>query len=246
MLALGRRRPPGAVLLAGRAYRHVQTVKHDFFAFTGFYDSRAGDRIVVKIGRTADFLGFPLIGLGRWSRNRELHFYRALADLPQVPRVLGTLGPTGLVHSYIPGRSLAGAASVPDGFFAALLELMDKIHRRGIAYVDANKCPNILVGDDGRPYLIDFQISWDVRLLGDTPLNRWWLRRLQREDIYHLLKHRRRLRPDELTDQERQTSQHPSLLIRAHRWLTRPYFRIRRAIFRRLRESGRVMSETTG
>src|SRR6185295_15141631 len=92
---------------------------------------------------------------------------------------------------------------VPDGFFAQLQALILELHRRGIAYVDTNKPENILLGDDGRPHLIDFQISWDLHDFGNWWLNRWWLHRLQREDFYHILKHKLRLRPDEMTPEER-------------------------------------------
>ena len=64
-----------------------------------------------------------------------------------------------------------------------LHDLLREIHRRNVAYVDTNKPENILLGDDGRPYLIDFQISWDLdSLLGNNPLTRWWLRTCQREE----------------------------------------------------------------
>jgi RIO-like serine/threonine protein kinase len=245
MLALGRRQPPKAVCQEGRIYRHAQTVKHDFFAMTAFYDDESGHRIVVKMSREADFFGVPLIGIGRWLCRREMRFYRILEDLPNVPRLLGSLGRTAFVHSFVPGRPLARDAAVPDGFFANLRAVLEEVHRRGIAYADANKCPNMLLGDDGLPYLIDFQISWDLYELGNNPINRWWRARLQREDIYHLLKHKRRLRPDELTEQELEFIRRPSALIRLHRWITKPYFLVRRAIFRRLRQSGRVTPETT-
>jgi hypothetical protein len=132
---------------------------------------------------------------------------------------------------------------VPDGFFARLQQLIATLHARDMAYVDANKPENILLGDDGLPHLIDFQISWDLAELGDTWLNRWWLRRLMRADRYHVLKHKKRLRPDELTEDERRAVERRSTMIRIHRVLTMPYKRIRRTTFKRLRESGRLLPE---
>jgi hypothetical protein len=246
LLALGRRQPPASIRLAHAPYHLVRIVKHDFWAMTAFYDDADGHRIVLKTSRIADFHGIRLSGFGRWLCRRETRFYRALADLPNVPRLLGTIGRTGFVHTYIPGQTLDKNSTVPDGFFAELQNVMSLVHQRTIAYVDMNKSPNILLGDDGRPYLIDFQISWDLHEWGDTFFTRWWLARLQREDHYHLLKHKRRLRPDEMTEQEQQAVERVSLLIRVHRRLFRPYFLVRRAIFRRLRRSGHLMPETTG
>jgi hypothetical protein len=243
MRALGKADLPGKLELGGVQFCHVRTVKHDFFAATGFYDDQQGNRVVLKIGRVADYAGVPLKWLGQLLCRRELRFYRAMADLPNVPAILGTFADTGFIHAYVKGRPLAKGITVPDRFFDELLDLIATIHRRGIAYVDTNKSPNILLGDDGKPHLIDFQISWDLHFPGDFALNRWWLRRLQAADIYHILKHKKRLRPDELTEQELATVRNRSWLICLHRFITKPYFRLRRTTFRRLRNTGRLLPE---
>src|SRR5205807_6582279 len=139
--------------------------------------------------------------------------------------VIGRIGATGFLHEFVPGQPLSKERPVPDRFFEKLLALMAELHRRDIAYVDANKPENILLGDDGLPHLIDFQISWDLHELGDHFLNRWWLRRLQRADIYHVLKHKKRLRPDETTEDERRIVASRGMLIRIHRVITKTYFK---------------------
>jgi RIO-like serine/threonine protein kinase len=243
MRALGKAGLPREFTIDGTTYRLLRTVKHDFFAATAFYQDESGRTIVLKISRTTDFAGFPLLWLGRWLCRREMRFYNKLSDLPNVPNVLGTVGPTGFVHDFVPGRPLEKEATVPDGFFDQLHDLLAELHRRGLAYVDTNKPQNILLGDDGRPYLIDFQISYDVTELGDWALNRWWLKRLQQEDLYHILKHKRRMRPDEMRQDETERASRKSALIRLHRFLTRPYFALRRRTFKRLRETGRLLPE---
>ena len=243
MRALGRAGLPRDFTLGGANYRLLRTVKHDFFAATAFYTDASGKMVVLKISRTTDFAGVPLAWLGRWLCRREMRFYNKLSDLPNVPAVLGTVGPTGFVHAYVPGRPLEKDRPVPDGFFAQLQDLLAQLHRRGLAYVDTNKPQNILLGEDGRPHLIDFQISYDLAELGDWWLNRWWLRRLQHEDIYHTLKHKRRIRPDEMTPEETERATRRSALIRLHRFLTKPYFALRRRTFKRLRETGRLLPE---
>lgn len=243
MRALGRAELPTEFTLDGTTYRLLRTIKHDFFAATAFYRCDAGRTVVLKVGRTTDFAGVPLEWLGRWLCRREMRFYKKLADVPNVPDVLGTFGPTGFVHDFVPGRPLDKDLPVPDGFFAELRRLLDELHRRGMAYVDTNKPQNIILGDDGRPHLIDFQISYDLHELGDWALNRWWLRRLQREDLYHVLKHKRRMRPDEMSEEEYERATRKSVLIRFHRFVTRPYFLLRRRTFKRLRETGRLLPE---
>jgi hypothetical protein len=243
MRALGRADLPRDFTLDGVTWRHLRTVKHDFFAATGFYDDTTGRRCVLKVSRTADFAGVPLEWLGRLLCRREMRFYSRLADLPNVPPVLGVVGTTGFVHAYVEGRPLSKHRRVPDGFFARLLELIDELHRRDIAYVDTNKPENILLGADGLPHLIDFQISWDLHRLRRWRLNRWVLRRLQAEDMYHIRKHRRRLRPDELSVDEAVQSRRRSPWISLHRTVTMPFKHLRRRTMERLRVTGRLLPE---
>jgi hypothetical protein len=244
MRALGRSDVPREFQLAGKRWRHVRTMKHDFFAATALYEDDADSprRVVLKISRTADFAGVPLEWLGRWLCRREIRFYSRLSDLPNVPAVLGTVGRTGFVHAYVEGRPLSGDKPLPAGFFEQLEALIEKVHKRDIAYVDTNKPENILLGDDGRPYLIDFQISWDLNL-GRTRLNRWILRRLQAEDLYHLAKHRRRLRQEEPAKPADEIDLKLSPWIRAHRLIATPFKRFRRRTMERMRISGRLLPE---
>jgi hypothetical protein len=242
--ALGRADLPPTFTLANQTYHHERTVKHDFFAATGFYRRQSDSRrVVLKLGRTHDYAGIPLQWLGRWLCNRELRFYESCKDLPNVPAVLGRVGPTGFVHAYVPGQPLSKHRPIPDTFFDELFALLAALHRRHIAYVDTNKPQNILQGDDGRPHLIDFQISFGLHDFGDNPLTRFILRRLQKEDLYHILKHKRRLRPDLLTPDQRQAAEHKSWYIRLHRFITKPYFLIRRRTFKRLRDTGQLAPE---
>lgn len=243
MRALGKRDLPLAIELHGIIYRHQRTHKHDFWAATGFYRADDGRQVVLKMSRTEDFAGFPLCWIGRWLCRREMRFYDRLGDLPSIPPVLGTLGQTGFVHAFVQGHPLSRERRAPDGFFDQLAALLRELHSRNIAYVDTNKPQNILVGDDGRPHLIDFQISYDLHELGDNWLNRRLLYLFQHEDIYHFLKHKKRLRPDEMTPADWAGAHRRSWPIRLHRLLTRPYFLVRRRTFKRLRAAGRLLPE---
>ncbi len=243
MRALGKNELPAAFRLGDTVWRHTQTVKHDFWAATGFYEDETGRKAVLKISRAADFAGLPMAWAGQFLCRREIRFYKRLADLPNVPALLGTFGRTGFVHEYVEGRPLSKDRPVPDGFFAELFGLLDELHRRDIAYVDTNKPENILLGDDGRPHLIDFQISWDLNVFRRSPLHRWILRRLQQEDVYHIRKHQRRLRPDEQSAEDSEQADRVSPFIQMHRFITRPFKRIRRRTLTRMREAGRLLPE---
>ena len=114
--------------------------------------------------------------------------------------------------------------------------MVDTVHARDVAYVDLEKRENIIVGDDGRPYLIDFQISLHVPP-GRGPLRRiarWILARFQQSDRYHLLKHWRRHRPDQLSPEQIAHSRRAGAWIQLHRTLTRPLVRLRRRTLSRV------------
>jgi hypothetical protein len=243
MRALGARGLPASISVHGTTFRLERDVKHDFFAATGFYRSDDGRRVVAKFGRSEDFLGVPLRWLGRWLRDRELRMYEQLRDVSAVPDVLGTVEPCGFVLAFVDGQPLHKDARVPDGFFHALRDVIGQIHARGIAYVDMNKKANVIIGPGGKPNLVDFQISFDLRGPGDNFLTRRILAHLQREDLYHVRKHHARFRPDELTPQELAVAERRSWLIRLHRLIRTPWIGLRRRTWKRLRATGRLLPE---
>ncbi|MBN2448468.1 MAG: hypothetical protein JXO22_17205 [Phycisphaerae bacterium] len=235
---------PAMVDCAGQRYDHVSTFKHDFFAATGLYRGPDG-LAVLKHGRTNDFITILNGWTGRFLTKREVRIYREVHGLSGVPRLIGTVGNSAFMHEFVPGHPLQRRETVSDEFFDELFDLLRRLHERDIAYVDLNKRQNILMGEDGRPYLIDFQISLHLPPVGwrrAAPV-RWLLRRFQRADWYHVLKHKRRLRPDLLTVEERRQVERIGFWIRLHRVLTRPLLMLRRRTLRQLQsgDSGAVV-----
>ena len=173
--------------------------------------------------------------VGRWLAQREARAYAALGNIEGIPRFLGRWGDNGFVHEYVEGHPLRRYEIVNDEFFPRLAALLGAVHAHDMAYVDLEKRENILVGDDGKPYLIDFQISFAL------PAGRWKrsrlarfvLRRLQESDRYHLLKHHRRHRPDQLTAEQLAASRRRPFYIDLHRYLFRPLTLLRRRTLRR-------------
>lgn len=240
---------PAAITLADGVYRHLRTFKHDFFAATGLYDGPSG-RVVLKLGRTQSLLGLPMGWLGEWAAEHECDMYRLAEGVAGVPKCFGRLGRTGFAHAFIEGHPLQKREQVGDDFFPQLGRMLDELHVRGMAYVDLEKRENILVGTDGRPWLIDFQISYPGPGL-DRRIKRNWgpgalhrvfprglrqalLARLQQGDRYHLLKHRRRHRPDSMSPEEMAASYRVGVSVQFHRRLTRPLTLLRRGILKQL------------
>lgn len=234
--ALGRKTFPEILHLPGGAYALARQFKHDFFAATALYKRDNGHAVVLKMGRSADVLGVPAGWIGRFLTRREARMYRALADVENVPAFVAMYGDYGFVHEYVEGHELRRDESVSDQFFDELATLIATIHARGMAYVDLEKCENIIVSDEGKPVLIDFQISWDQppRWCRHIPPLPWLMRELQRMDRYHLLKHRRRTRPDQLDADRLASSADIPAVIRLHRAIVRPLQLLRRGFLRRV------------
>ena len=241
---------PGEFACKAGTFRLVRQFKHDFFAATGLYERKgavpisaegtvpvptvpAPEKVVLKIQRRRPFFGMPMGWLGGWLTRHEATIYRELADLPGVPGFVDFLGPTGFIHDFVPGEPLARDVPVSDSFFDDLADLLAAIHARGLAYVDLNKRQNILVGTDGRPCLIDFQISFRLGNRGGE-MPRAILAMLQKQDWYHFYKHKRRCRPDLMTPADIARSYQADDWINLHRRISRPYFIARRRVLDRL------------
>lgn len=245
--ALGGRSLPSAINVGTATWTRQKVFKNDFFAVTAMYEGETG-RVLLKVGRAAPFLLIPMSWIGRWLASKEQAVLEQLQDLQGIPRFLARWQRGGIIREFVDGRPLAKGEAVPDDFHGRLQDLVTTIHRRGMAYVDLEKCENVLVGDDGLPYLFDFQIAWYVPRRWGGEL--WPMRKLrgwfQAGDRYHLLKLKRRTRPDQLTDEELAHLRRKPWFIHVQRWLTRPFTVVRRAVLNRIdprragRERGRI------
>lgn len=251
--ALGHGSPPPSFELEGRRFALERVYKHDFFAATARYAADDGRRVVLKLARRAALCGLPMGWLGRLVTWNEARALEALEGLACVPRLVARPEPGTLVRGFLAGHTLHRGEALDEAFFPALGRALDGLHARGWAYVDLEKPENVIVGDDGRPYLCDFQIAWAwPRRLGRLgawgPLG-WWIGVLQRADRYHLAKLERRLRPQGMTPEALAGARRRPWSVRVHRALTRPFQRVRRQLLdrlepRRLRgERGRVAGE---
>jgi hypothetical protein len=253
LLALGRELPPGQIVLPSGTYTLVHIFKHDFFAFTAKYAAESG-AVLLKIGRKASLWGLPLGWIGRLHARHEAAAYTALDDLEVVPTFVGRYGRHGIVHQFIEGRPLHKGDPVPDDFFDRLREGLTAIHTRKMAYVDLEKCENVIVGDDGRPYLVDFQIAWrwPWRYGADAWPVRWLRKRLQVSDLYHLHKLQRRVRPDQMSAAALAATYDKPMHVRVWGTLTRPLTLLRRRLLtalgsrRQAGERGAVYRATQG
>lgn len=203
--ALGRAEPPIEVEVDGVPYLRREIFKHDSWAATAVYgdgvthaphganDQQTEKRIVCKFNRQASVGFIPMRWLGRWLARREMRLLAKLQGVEGIPEIFREVRIEGArarhvsVHAFIEGRPLSLSTQMAVDFFDRLDRLLQQLHERRIAYVDLHKQENVIVGEDGKPYLIDFQVSLSVA--------RWrWLNPLLNVlcecDRYHVSKHR--------------------------------------------------------
>jgi predicted Ser/Thr protein kinase len=148
--------------------------------------------------------------IAQWLIRREARALVALKDLAETPGLLAANG-LSLRRSYIQGMAMQLARPVDPAYFKSAARLLRRMHRHGVAHNDLAKEPNWLVTPAGEPALLDFQMA-SVR-----PKRGYLFRILAREDLRHLLKHKRTYRPDLLTTREREILENPALTSRIWR-----------------------------
>ncbi|MGN6547554.1 MAG: hypothetical protein ACTHK7_21050 [Aureliella sp.] len=190
--ALGRSEPPRVVMINLEWYERDEIFKHDSWAATASYRSAKGQQIVCKFHRQAPVGIVPMRWIGRLLARREQYFLKTLAGICGIPRVFdhviadGQTCDNAVAHEFIPGTPLSLAQNLPSDFFDNVETLLGQLHSRRIAYVDLHKQENVIVGDDGHPYLIDFQVSMQFRSRLAAPL----FNALRDGDLFNADKHR--------------------------------------------------------
>lgn len=179
----------------------VQVLKCDAFGRVELLAS-GGERFVRRIACGGRIPGSRLVA--RVLAGRERRALQALAGLDAVPglvvddllsgvRDADGLAPRAgdvLIRTWIEGAPLHRAERLPADFFDLLDALVAEVHARGVCHNDLHKEQNIVVDESGRPALIDFQLA-SVHA-GDSFVRRARIR----DDLRHLMKHRRRYTRD--------------------------------------------------
>ena len=198
------------------APRHAQALKADSFGRIDLLHDVDGTPFVRRDLRHVPWwLRVP----AWWLARREARALRCVAGMADVPQLLRWDGRV-LDRSYLDGAALYQRP--PRGqvaWFRAAHRLLRRLHRRGIAHNDLAKEANWLVLADGRPAVVDFQLA-----VHGHPRARW-LRLLAREDLRHLLKHKRTYCPQALTPVERR-------LLRRHSWVRDAWFATGKPVYR--------------
>lgn len=236
---------PSTFIVDGLTYRYTSTLKEDFFSANYLYE-RDGVSYVLKVSRFRFIGAFAFQWLAQLLHHREWNVYSRLDGTPGIPRLGPRHGKAAYLHVFVPGETLKtyvrrlrrqgifdARTHIGDDFFPRLEATLAEVHRREVGYADLSKEENIIVDEEGKPWLIDFQISWPVPRSGLLrPLSHAIFRAIAREDTYHLLKFKARYRPDQLTAEERAIVERRSTVNLLHKYLLRkPFHFFKRMIY---------------
>ncbi len=196
--------PPAAQALKADTFGRILLIRED-------------GRVFVRRDLTASpwWLRVPAWYLAR----REARALRKLDGMADTPRLLGWDG-TYLDRSFLDGEAMYLRPPRGDvAYFHAARRLLQQLHRQGVAHNDLAKEANWIVREDGSPALIDFQLA-----VCGHPRSRW-MRLLAREDLRHLLKHKRMYCGHALTPVERR-------VLKRHSWVRDLWFKTGKPVYR--------------
>jgi len=155
--------------------------------------------------------------LARLLMRRESRVLRALEGLDGVPQIIVS-NRHELTRGFIKGVPMHVGNPTEKNYFTSAARLLRRMHRHGVVHNDLAKEPNLLVREDGRAAFIDFQLAWHSARRGRI------FRIAAREDIRHLLKHKRTYRAEDLTQRERRILANPSPFSRAYMATVKPVY----------------------
>jgi tRNA A-37 threonylcarbamoyl transferase component Bud32 len=150
--------------------------------------------------------------MGRFLIWREKKAYRRLRGVKGIPRFYRVIGGLAIVLEEISGRTVEDLElekPLGEDFFKKLRGLVESFHRRGLAHCDLKRAPNILIGDDNDPYIVDWSASVSEREFRLFPLSVIYGRFLE-DDFNAITKIKLKHIPDKVGPGERKNYYHRS------------------------------------
>lgn len=169
------------------------------------------------IRRDTRAAGFAVRWIARRMLAREARVLAVLEGITGVPQLIKTDRDT-LDRSYLEGVPMQVGRPTEVNYFRAAAQLLRKLHQHDVVHNDLAKEPNLLLTADAQPAFIDFQLSWFAPRRGRL------FRTLAREDIRHLLKHKRTYCAEYLTQREKSILDNPSVLSKIWMKTVKPVY----------------------
>jgi serine/threonine protein kinase len=162
-----------------------------------------GVRAIVKDYSLNRFLYRNIIG--RFLIWRESKAYRRLRGLEGTATFYRVIDGLALIIAEVSGKNMEELEKdemLPEDFFKELRALAGSIHRRGLAHCDLKRAPNILLGNNGKPYVVDWSASISQREFRFFPFNRIY-QRFVLDDLNAIIKLQLKHDPDSIDPDEK-------------------------------------------
>lgn len=171
---------------------NYKLLKRDILGQVGLLREGAGTAVLRDARNSAPW--------ARWLARRllanEALALIALDGSPGIPELLDYRRDR-LWRSWIDGEPMQVARPTDPGYYRRAARLLRRLHRLNVVHNDLAKEPNWLVTPAGDPAIIDFQLALYMPRRGPA------FRILAREDLRHLLKHKRTYCPERLSRREK-------------------------------------------
>jgi hypothetical protein len=173
---------------------------------------------------------------GRWMIGHELALMKRLDGMHGIPQKLQRIDAYSFSMELLAGETMSAynerrekddsVPALPEAYFEELEAMIHEMHRRKVTHLDNRNAKNVLILDDGRPGLLDFQAGVTLR---------WWLfpfikNILKMADISGAYKHWFRVR-GELSEERKD-------LLRCHFKLRRIWVLKGYSLFKRRKPKG--------
>jgi hypothetical protein len=168
-------------------------------------------RVIEEDGKRAVVKDFSVNGFiyrniaGRFLVWREKKAYEKLEGIKGVPVFYGSIDGQALIMQEIDGRGIGTVhktTGIPEKFYSDLHDLLQTIHAAGLAHCDLKRSPNIIMGNDGMPYLIDWSAAISASEFGFFPLSVIF-KRFVRDDFNSIIKLKLKFNPEMVSSEEK-------------------------------------------
>ncbi len=157
-----------------------------------------GQTFMVKDVRRRNF--FFRWTIGAWLIHKEWKIYCLLKGLKGIPQPIERIDRFAFAMEYVSGRAINRNEALSASYFSELMQILRDIHSRGVVHLDLRHKGNILINNDGKPVLIDFNSSFSFNQRGI--FRRLLFPLLQWVDYGGLLKLKERASPSSMTPEE--------------------------------------------
>lgn len=149
--------------------------------------------------------GFCYFFLSKFLTSREARALEQLKEIKGVPKLIRKLNERALIFEYLSGTKVrcVDPGNLSPDFFEKFYALVDEMHLRGIAHCDLLSKGNVIIGEDGNPYIIDFATSF-YKGESSNWLKEWIFGKLCELDRTCVARMKEKHFPELLTETEKQ------------------------------------------